>query len=56
MQWVRGLIWAVLAVFAVSTLWLVLSGALGERIDAKRAARLAEQGQVGDGNSVGKSE
>lgn len=30
-----------LALFTLSTLWLVLSGTLGERLDASRAAREA---------------
>ena len=32
-----------LALFALSTLWLVLSGTLGERLDASRAEREAQK-------------
>ncbi|MEO2168275.1 MAG: hypothetical protein ABGY42_09200 [bacterium] len=43
MEWMRWIIWAVLGLFAASSLWLILSGTLGERVDAKRAARAAEK-------------
>lgn len=32
-----------LLLFAISTLWLVLSGTLGDRLDASRAERAARQ-------------
>ncbi len=43
MEWVRRLIWVGLAAFVISTLWLILSGRLGARVDASRAARHAEK-------------
>ena len=43
MQWIRRLIWVGLAAFVASTLWLILSGRLGARVDANHAARAAEK-------------
>jgi hypothetical protein len=43
MVWVRRLIWVGLAAFLLSTLWLILSGRLGSRLDASRAVRQAEK-------------
>ncbi|MFP6663401.1 MAG: hypothetical protein VCC00_04280 [Deltaproteobacteria bacterium] len=43
MEWMRWVIWAVLGIFAAGSLWLILSGTLGERVDANRAVRAAEK-------------
>ena len=43
MVWVRRLIWVGLAAFVLSTMWLILSGRLGSRLDESRANRQAEK-------------